>query len=248
MLRARSARTFLLAVAAVALLIGGVALGYFYARHPSTEANPLVGPLQVPPGEDPASVQLAPPSEVIEPDGKEVPLGAVREGDWIESGDPKNVPLLIRYLKDEEEMMRSVALTEFAGMGPKAKNAVPAIVRALDDPTVAIRLQAATTLIQMDVRSKVAVGALTKELTAVEATSRGRAAQAIAYLVDPPEDHSTHCWGPSPPPRIARPWVGQLALPALVEAEKDPDAAVRAAAAQALSKLQRFVKGGRVIK
>jgi hypothetical protein len=238
----------LIAVAAIAVFVSGVAFVYFYARHPPMEATLLVGPLQVPPGEDPASVQLDPPSEVIEPDGKDIPLGEVRDGDWIESGNPENIPLLIRYLKDEQEMIRSVALEEFVGMGPSAKSAVSAIVGALDDPKVSIRMQAATTLIQMNVQSKVAVGALTKELRADDATCRARAAQAIADLIDPPEDLSTHCWGPSPPPQIARPWVGQLALPALVEAENDRDAAVRAAAAQALTKLQRFVRGGQVIK
>jgi hypothetical protein len=89
MLRTWLARPLLIAVAAVPLLVGGVAIGYFSARHPSTEANPLAGPWQVPPGEDPASVQLDPPSEVTDPDGKEIPLGEVREGDWIEAGNPR---------------------------------------------------------------------------------------------------------------------------------------------------------------
>jgi hypothetical protein len=247
MLRTRSSQALLIAVAAVAPLVGAVALAHLFARHSSTEAT-LAGPLQVPPGEDPVAVQLDPPSEVIEPDGKETPFGEVREGDWIESGRPENIPLLIRYLKHEQEMIRSTALAEFAGMGPSAKSAVPAIVEALDDPTVYIRLQAATTLIQMNVQSKVAVGALTKELKADGAASRARAAQAIADLIDPPEDLSTHCWGPSPPPRVARPWVGRLVLPALVEAGEDQDEAVRAAAAQALAKLSRFVKGGQISK
>jgi hypothetical protein len=248
MLRIRSAWPFLVAVAAAALLMGGVGLGYFYARHPPTEPNLLVGPVQVPPGEDPARVQLDPPAEVIEADGKDIPLGEVRDGDWIESGKPENIPLLIRYLKEEQEITQRVALAELAGMGPSAKIAVPAIVGALNDPKVSIRLQAATTLIQMNVQSKVAVEALTKELKADDAASRARAAQAIADLIDPPEDLGTHCWGPDPPPRIARPWVGHLALTALVEAGNDHDAAVRAAAAQALTKLQRFVRGGRVTK
>jgi hypothetical protein len=248
MLRTRSTRPLLIAVASVALLVGGAVVAYFSARHPLTEANPLAGPLQVPPGEDPSSVQLDAPTEVVEPDGKDIPLGEVRDGDWIESGKPENIPLLIRYLKDEQEITQRMALAEFAGMGRSAKIAVPAVVGALDDPKVSIRLQAATTLIQMNVQSKVAVEALTKELKADDAASRARAAQAIADLIDPPEDMGTHCWGPDPPPRIARPWVGQLALPALVEAGNDQDAAVCAAAAQALTKLQRFVKGGRVTK
>jgi hypothetical protein len=247
-LQTRLACPVLVAAAAVALFVCGVALLYIYARHPQTEANAPWALLHVPPGEDPACVQLDAPSEVVETDGRDMPLGEVREGDWIESGKPENIPLLIRYLNHEQEIVQRMALAEFAGMGPSAKSAVPAIVGALDDPKASIRLQAATTLIQMNIQSHVAVGALTKELTSDDATSRERAAHLIAELIDPPEDLSTHCWGPDPPPRIARPWVGRLALAALLEAENDRDAAVRAAAAQALTKLQRFVRGGRVIK
>ncbi len=133
MLRTRSARQMRFIGAAVLLLASGAVLLYFCAPKPSTKATAFFGPLQVPADEDPACVQLAEPSEVIEPDGRDIQLGEGREDDWVESGNPKSIPVLIRYLKDDQERIRGMALAEFAGMGPKAKIAVPAIVRTLVD-------------------------------------------------------------------------------------------------------------------
>jgi HEAT repeat protein len=214
---------------------------YWHFHGPSRSPENLLGSLQVPADEDPACVQLEEPPEAVEPPVNEVRAGAGWKSGWVESGNPESIPLLIRYLRGQEEVVQLAALAEFAGMSARARGAVPAILAALNDSKSSIRVEAAATLIRMNVRSKAALGALTAELNAEEATSRARAAQALGDLIDPPAvDLGTNCWGPSPPPRIARPWVGKLALPALVGAQNDPDPAVRAAAAQALSRLERF--------
>ena len=234
-------------MAALACLAGGALLTYSHFHGPSRSPAGLPGPLQVPPDDDPASVQLEEPPEPVEPPVHEVRAGEGVKSEWVKSGNPESIPLLIRYLRGQEEIVQLAALAEFAGMGAEARGAVPAIVEALNDPKSSIRVEAAATLIRMNVRSKAAVGALTAELKATEATSRARAAQALGELIDPPAaDLGTNCWGPSPPPRIARPWVGKLTLPALVEAQNDPDPAVRAAAAQALRRLERFTANKRV--
>src|SRR5262249_35066449 len=72
------------------------------------------------------------------------------------------------------------------------------------------------------------------ELKTSNGADRAYTAATIGQLVDPPEDLGTHCWGPGPPPRVARPWVGQRLLPTLVEALEDSDANVRAEAASTL--------------
>jgi HEAT repeat protein len=187
-------------------------------------------------------VQLDEPPEVPELDENEIQADEPDESGWVESGNPASIPLLIRYLRFSElEPTKRMALAEFAGMGVKAKSAVPAIVEALSDPKSSIRIKAATTLIQMNVQSKAAVGALMTEMKAADATSRALAAKAIGDLLDPPvENLGTNCWGPDPPPPIARPWVGKLTFSALVAARNDPDRRVRASAARALSKLERF--------
>jgi HEAT repeat protein len=123
---------------------------------------------------------------------------------------------LIRYLKSQEELVQRAALAEFAGMGATAKKAVPAIVEALHDPKSSIRMQAAVTLIHMDVQAKLAAGALAKELQSDDPAARARAAGAIDQLVTPPpEVLGSSCWGPDPPPRIARPWVRKAVALAL---------------------------------
>jgi len=119
-------------------------------------------------------------------------------------------------------------------MGTKARPAVPAILDVLHDPKSYMRVRAATTLIEMDVQSKAALATLRQELKAEDAADRASAASVIGYLVDPPEILGTFCWGPGPPPRVARPWVGKRTLPALVAALGDPNAKVRTEVANTL--------------
>jgi hypothetical protein len=156
------------------------------------------------------AVQEQPPTEEVDLNGDDDAVAAVPGGsDWVDSGNPDSIPLLVSYLKHENVVVRRMALAEFAGMGAKAKKAVPAIVRALQDPESTIRVQAAVTLIQMGIQVKVAVNTLARELRSEDADARRRAASAIDDLVNPPEVGGSSDWGPDPPPRIARPWVRQ---------------------------------------
>jgi HEAT repeat protein len=134
---------------------------------------------------------------------------------WIDSGDPASIPLLIRYLRTHDELAQLGALAEFAGMGAKAKKAVPAIVLALQDPKSTIRVAAAVTLIQMNIQTKTAIKALAKELRSADAKLREPAAGAVDQLVNPPPEMNFSCWGPDPPPLIARPWVRKAIQQAL---------------------------------
>jgi HEAT repeat protein len=194
-----------------------------------------------------AMVRTAPepgegPPELIEPGAdelrvEEAPGEEAAQPGWVAHGDPASIPLLIRYLKDEDEVVKLAALAECASLGPKAKRAVPVILGALRDPKSTIRVEAATTLIHMNARMEEAVRALTKELTAQDARARARAAAAIGDLAAPPEWIFISCWGPDPPPHVVRPWVGKRALPALVEALRDKEPQVRAAAAHTVVRI-----------
>lgn len=205
---------------------------------PSTMGTARFRPLETPLEEleDPSvSVQWEEPHEAI--DEEEVRLKQGVESAWVESGSSDSMPLLIRYLRSQEEIIQLAALAEFAGMAARAKPAVPAILDALNDPKSSIRVEAAATLIHMNVQSQAAVRALRKELKAKEATARAHAAWAIGQLVKPSELLGTSCWGPDPPPRVARPWVGKRTLAALVGALADRQPKVRAEAAHTLGLL-----------
>ena len=219
--------SFRLAVAGVVFAVVAVSITVYF-RATSTNAA-LLGPLKVPEGEDPALVQLEDPPESPDPGGDEIRLDEV---------DPE----FVRYLRSHDEVVQCAALAEFAGMGAKARGAVPTILETLNDPKSTIRVEAAATLIRMDVQTKAAVRALVKELKADDAPSRVCAARTIGELVDPPPANGTNCWGPDPPPRMARPWVGKSTLPALVEALADPEPSVRAAAAETINVLYRFTQ------
>ena len=234
-MRTHSTRRFYFAAAAVVCLLGGDST----IHNRSTSASALLGPVETPADEDPVLVQIEEPIEAVGPDDNDNRAEEAGESEWVESGNPDSIPLLIGYLRDQDEVVQRTALAEFAGMGAKAKRGVPAILVALNDPKSSIRVEAAATLIHMNVQSKAAVRALTTELKAKDAICRERAAQTIGDLIDPPNVYSG-CWGPDPPPCIARPWVGKRSLPALEEAKNDRDPRVRAAVAQALTRLQRF--------
>ena len=104
--------------------------------------------------------------------------------------------------------MQLAALAEFAGMGAKAKKAVPVVVESLQDTKSSIRVKAAVTLIHLNVQAKAAVSALARELRSEDPESRAHAAGAIDQLVNPPPEFlGSSCWGPDPPPRVARPWL-----------------------------------------
>jgi hypothetical protein len=178
------------------------------------------------------TVQYQEPPEAPLPDQTAVPAAGGAESEWVTSGSPESIPLLIRYLQGQTHArVKSAALAEFAAMGAQARPAVPAILAALQDPESRIRVKAAATLIHMDVQSKAAIRTLKEELNAPAAADRAYAAGTIGQLVDPPEELGTSCWGPDPPPQVARPWVGKRLLPPLVEALEDPDENVRAQAA-----------------
>jgi HEAT repeat protein len=192
------------------------------------------GPLDLPP--DPlealaARIRLEQPPEAFQID-EEVPGQEDPVPEWVVSGSPESIPLLIRYLQDQEEIGQLAALAELASMGPRARRGVPAILEALKDPKSSIRLEAARTLLLLNVRVNAAIRALLEELKAGNATARARAASVIADLVAPPQVICVSCWGPDPPPRIARPWVGLRTLPGLVAALADREPKVRAQAAQ----------------
>jgi hypothetical protein len=206
---AYSRRGALLGIAILMSLIGIWIVMNRNIRVPSTIAR--VNPYQLELGDAPLSVQHEPPSEEVSLDGGDIIAEVPDESGWVESGNPDSIPQLIRYLKSQNEVVQRAALAEFAGMGAKAKKAVPAVVDALQDPRSSIRVKAAVTLIHMDVQAKVAVRALAKELRSEDAEARALAASEIDELVNPPpEILGTHCWGPEPPPRIARPWVKKL--------------------------------------
>lgn len=198
------------------------------------DARLPIGP-EEPPEETLAEVQLEEPPEAP-------PAGRVRDwrrgdSEWVESGKAESMPLLIRYLRSREEMVQLAALMEFAGMGPAARPAVSVIVKALSDPKGSVRVEAAATLIHLNARSKVAVHTLIRELKAEDAAARARAAWTIGQLVKPPEMLGTSCWGPDPPPQVARPWVGKRTLPALVEALRDREPEVRVQVAHTLARV-----------
>jgi hypothetical protein len=160
-------------------------------------------------------VRHEPPPEEVPVAGKGLVAEAPDESGWIESGNPTSIPLLIRYLKSQDEIVQRGALAEFAGMGEKARKAAPAVVEVLKDPKSSIRVEAAVTLIHMNVQARAAVRTLAKELRSEDAAARRRAAKAIEELVNPPEVLGTSCWGPDPPPRIARPWVRKAVAQAM---------------------------------
>jgi hypothetical protein len=200
-------------------------------------------PLDRPPEPGPPTlvpVQLQEPPDVPLPDQPAIPAAPGAESEWVTSGNPESIPVLIRWLQGptHARYIKGAALAEFAAMGAQARPAVPAILAALQDPESTVRVQAAATLIHMDVQSKAAIRTLKEELNA-PAADRRYAAETIGQLVapDPPIDLGTNCWGHGPPPWVARPWVGKRLLPALVEALGDRDVNVRAAAAVTLGRI-----------
>ncbi len=200
-----SNRRLLLGIGAMVLLTAPVGTMYWHMQSPSKTAP--VEPSQ-PLQEGPAGlVQLEAPSEEVNLDGDRILTEDGDESGWVASGNPESIPLLVRYLKSQDEIVQLAALAEFAGMGAKAKKAVPAVVEALQDPKSSIRVAAAATLIHMNLQAKAAVRALAKELLSEDAESRARAAGAIDQLVNPPRVLGSSCWGPDPPPQIERPWV-----------------------------------------
>ncbi len=179
-------------------------------------------------------VQLEEPREIVHEE--KIPDWQGDESEWVESGNPGSIPLLIRYLRSSDESVQRAALAEFAGMGSKAKPAAPAVLAALNDPESSIRVEAAATLVHMNVHSQAALRALRKELKAEDATAREQAARTIGELVKPPVFLGSCCWGPDPPP-VARPWVGKQTLPAQVEALRDQAPSVRTQVAHTLGLL-----------
>jgi hypothetical protein len=184
-------------IGSMALLLGTVGTVSWHLGVPSRS-----------PGTTPALVLLETGPGEFDLDRERLVAEEVCESEWIESGNPESIPVLLRHLKNPDELVQLAALAEFAGMGTRARRAAPAIVEALQDPKGSIRVEAAVTLIHMNVQTRAAVRALAKELRSKGPVARARAASAIEKLVDPPpEVFGSSCWGPDPPSRIARPWL-----------------------------------------
>jgi hypothetical protein len=201
-----SNRHFFLGIGVMVSLSGVLVATYLQMRGPAT--TPPLAPYQPLQGETPLLVQLEPPAEEVKLEEDGIGDEVRGESGWVASGNPDSIPLLIRYLKSQEELVQLAALKELAAMGSEAKGAVPALVGALQDPKASIRVEAAVTLIHLNVQARAAVRALTTELKSANAGSRARAATAVKQLVNPPPEEFS-CWGPGPPPRIARPWVSR---------------------------------------
>jgi hypothetical protein len=216
------------------LYVGLFALALFFPSAPHSARPP--SPPDLPEG---MPVQWEEPPDMVRGDEDERRAGDGPETEWVVSGRRESIPLLVRYLKGQEEIVQLAALAEFAGMGAKARSAVPVVLEALHDPRCSIRLEAAATLIHLHAQKDVAVRALVDELKAKDAGDRVRAAGTIGRLVRPLAALGTSCWGPDPPPQIARPWVGRRTLPALVEALGDREPKVRAQAAQIIGLIGR---------
>lgn len=209
------------------------------APHPSVADLPASSTEGRMPDPELPSEDEPPPDDLV---GKRVPVGQGPPSEWVESGNPTSLPLLIRYLKDPEEITQLAALAEFAGMGAKARPAASAVLGALQDPKSSIRRNAAATLIVLRVQTSAAVHTLTRELKAEEVADRVRAAALIGELVEPPPVLGTSCWGPDPPPQVRRPWLGRRSLPALMRALGDPDKMVRVQVADTLGLIGRGAK------
>jgi hypothetical protein len=204
-------------------------------------AAPLLGwPDPEPPPEAlPAIVQWEEPIDMLQFDKVKMPQEDGPPGGWIDRHNPGSVPRLVRYLRSGEQVVQEAALLELAGMGRTAWAAVPAILDTLHDPNSEVRLMAAATLIEMSVRTRTAVGFLMEELRAREAARREMACRQIGALIETPELLGASCWGPDPPPPVARPWLGKWTLAALVVGLRDQHPRVRQEAAWALGQIGR---------
>lgn len=64
--------------------------------------------------------------------------------------DAKDVPLLLPYLSDEIDSIRSCSARALGAVGPTASAAIPALKKLTDDPSELVRIDAITALNQID--------------------------------------------------------------------------------------------------
>jgi HEAT repeat protein len=173
------------------------------------------------------------------------------------------VPALMEALRDESPAARLMAVEALGGIGPNARPAVPMLIdmlRATREPRqrlsrgapggmcvspAMLRAAAASALGRIKPEGRVAVPALIDELNegghvaqaAIQALGElggedPRAAEALRKVLcdDPDEAIATHA-------AMALVALGQAAVPALVQALRDPDADVRYRVAGALGQL-----------
>ena len=168
-----------------------------------------------------------------EPPRKTAPL--TKEPGWV-TYDDAGLKVLIRYLKEKEEIVLRMSLDTLARMGTKANPAASVIVEMLKHPDWQIKMEATRTLFDIDSETEAAFRVLTAALKDRDAKVRTSAAAMIADIVNPPQEWPS-CWGPGPRPQTPRPAVGKKAVPLLMEVLKDESAAVRCSAATSLGQI-----------
>jgi HEAT repeat protein len=122
------------------------------------------------------------------------------------------VPVLVRLLKDRDEVKRRTAIQLLGYIGPAARIAVPALTTVLKDSDWQLRSTAAIALGQIGAESKDVVSALAESLKDMDGDVRVCAIEALGRI------------GPAAAPAAA----------GLIERLRDKSPAVRSAAARAL--------------
>jgi HEAT repeat protein len=154
-------------------------------------------------------------TEALTDEAAPVRAGAAAALCWIAAEAGTAIPALTGALQDRDPRVRRLSSLVLARLGPAARSAVPALIKVLvdEDPRVRATATAALSRIGPD------AGTGLLQALATDKDARIRAASAAAL--------------PAIRPR------SPAAVPALLEAMKDADAGVRAAAGQALKKIDR---------
>jgi predicted Zn finger-like uncharacterized protein len=124
------------------------------------------------------------------------------------------VPRLIRALKDKDATLRNFAEAALNKIGVSAKD-IPTLVPLVNDTSLQVRLVGLQLLAKIGPEAQPALDGIVKLADDAEAKVREKATQAIGRI-GTPSDHDAY-------------------MPVLAKALKDRDAAVRAAAAEAIA-------------
>ena len=162
---------------------------------------------------------------------------------WLVTYDEARIQALIRDLKPEFEpdlnveqsYVVSTSLDILARLGDRAQPAVPGIAELLKHPDWRTKLEAARTLSDMNAETAAVVRALGEVLTHDDPRARAYVAGMIGGLALPYPNAS--CWGPVPRRHVARPDIGEQAIPLLLPALKDSVAEVRLNAIDSLGRI-----------
>jgi RNA polymerase sigma factor (sigma-70 family) len=131
------------------------------------------------------------------------------------------VPTLLELLKGKNSESRKWAAVALSSIGPEAKEAVPALIECLEDEDPNLRSWAAGALGSLAPESKSAIPALIRSLAKEDlGSTQGRTGSTINALSK----------------------FGQVAVPALNRALKDPNVKIRASAAGSLALLGSAAK------